>query len=611
MEHPNDIYDWIKQEESRFETDEVQVGENWYWNFKKHVQLIFHLMHGQFYTGQNDWLRYFKQVMRPLMNLSLWTEDIEVKDVVFFIEEQSDRVLSFLLKKYYEEVYTREHDLDTFFDEVAESDIPYGGALIQKGADRPEVIPLQSVAFCDQTNILGGPVAFKHYFFPSKLRGMSEFGWGETKNGATILLEDLCTLATFDKDSSNTPGEKKNQVPGKTIEVYIVRGDMPENYLKEDGDEDYYCSQIQIIAFYVGKDSKKQGVTLYRKEEKEGNMKLFVANEVYNRALGYGDGEALLPQQIFTNFLSIHKMSMLEGGAKTPLVTDDQSFTNKNQIQDMENNEITTIEDGKSIRRIETINATNVQLYENSIRELYESGQFNVSAFDSSLGKEESAGTTFRGQNQLIAQGKGGHDRRRGKRAKFLEEVHRDWIIPDMVKDITKGKKFLASLSSEEMSWVADQLATNHTNRRITDMILKGKLVTKEEQDTFMQVFKQDFFKKGNKHLLEVLKEDFKGIGDKIGVNIANKQKNLSALSDKVFSIIESAMVNPQGFMQAMQNPALARAFENVLEYSNIPIPDFYSLIQSQPVLSPMQQPQLAPPQATVQTAPATNAPTQ
>src|SRR3990167_5548040 len=147
MTEIQDIYSWIKTQESDFETQEKQIGENWYWNFRKHVQMIFHLMHGVFYTGENNWLRAFKQVMRPLMELSIWTEDLEVKDVNIYIENQMGRVLSFLVKKYHDGVYTVEHDLDTLFDEITESDIAYGGALVQKGVKRPESIPLQSIAF--------------------------------------------------------------------------------------------------------------------------------------------------------------------------------------------------------------------------------------------------------------------------------------------------------------------------------------------------------------------------------------------------------------------------------------------------------------------------------
>src|SRR3990167_4895685 len=154
-----DIYSYVLTEANRFETDEIQVGDNWYWSFRNHVQLIFHLINGVFYTGNNDWVRAFKNIMRPLTRLSIWTEDLEVKDVVFFIEEHGGKVLSFLVKKYHDEVYVREHDLDTLFDEITESDVVYGGVLVQDGLDRPETIPLQSIAFCDQTNIMGGVVA--------------------------------------------------------------------------------------------------------------------------------------------------------------------------------------------------------------------------------------------------------------------------------------------------------------------------------------------------------------------------------------------------------------------------------------------------------------------
>lgn len=593
-----DIYSYITTEESKFETDEIQVGENWYWNFRKHVQLLFHLVNGVFYTGANDWMRAFKNIMEPILNLSFWTEDIEVKDVTFFIENSTGKVLSFFLKKYHDEVYTREHDLDTMFDEITETDLTYGGVLMQKGAERPEVLVLNSIAFCDQTDILGGPVAFKHYFSPDKLRSMAKFGWGEEKNGATISLEDLCVLATFEKDSAGMLNDKQNKVPGKTIEVYIVRGNMPEGYLKDNDDLEYFCNQLQIVAFYTSKDSQKTGVTLYRKKENEGNLKFFTSKKIYQRALGRGVGESLLHPQIWTNFLTIHKIGMLEAGSKVPLYTDDPSYTTKNKIQDMENLEVTTIEDGKRIYQVPTVAPANIQLYSNEINALWDYAQTAGAADDPIMGKEAASGTTFRGQERSVAQGRGIHDRRRGQRAKFIEELYRDWIIPDMVKEITKGKKFMATLSTEELSWVADQIATNATNIKIKDLILKGKLVTKEERDLMMQTFKDDFFKKGNKQLLEVLKDEFRDVEVKIGINIANKQKNLADLSDKLLSIFQFIFANPAGFQQAMQIPALAKSFENLLEFGGMSIADFSSLMKApvQPIASPMQQENMAQP---------------
>lgn len=579
-----DIYGFIQSEESNFQTDEVRVGDNWNWNFRDHVQLIFHLKNGVFYTGSNDYLRAFKNIMEPMLNLSYWTEDIEVKDVVFYIEERTGRVLSFLVKKYYEEVYVKENNLDTFFDEVTESDLDYGGVLVQKTKDpRPEVLKLTKIAFCDQTDIMGGPIAFKHHFSPSKLRQMSKLGWGDEKNGATISIEELIVLAQNDKAPNGMDNTKNNRVPGKDIEVYIVRGDMPEAYLEDNDNMEYYCPQVQIVAFYTKKGQGKMGVTLYRKKDTGEEIKFFTSKEVDGRALGRGVGEALIHPQLWTNFLEIHKMNMLEAGSKVPLVTDDPDYTTKNRIQDMETLEITTIQEGRTIKPIQTIATANVQLFENSINTWYEHGQLSASAFDPLMGKEQSSGTTYKGQERTVAQGRGTHDRRRGQRAKFFEEVYRDMIIDQMVKDILKGKKFLATLSTQEMQWVADQLADNEANNANNELVLNGEFPADgrtfdENKQEIRQRFLMDFSKRGNQHLLEILTKEFADINIRMGINIAGKQKNLADLSDKVMGIIQAAMANPMNFQAAMKIPGMASMFNDVLEFAGISQVDFAAI---------------------------------
>ena len=599
MMSPN-IFDWIKQQENSFETEKIKIGDNWDWNFRDHVQLIFHLKNGVFYTGENNWLRAFKNIMEPILNLAYWTEDIDVKDVVFFIESERGKVLSFLLKKYHDEVYTRKHNLDTLFDAITESDIDYGGVIVQKSADIPEVLPLNSIAFCDQTDILGGPIAFNHYFSPEKLRGMAKHGWGEEKNGADITLDELCVLASAEKDPIGTKIGKDNKVPGKTVEVYIVRGNLPEHYLKDNDEMDNHFNQIQVVAFYTNKDGNKTGVTLYRKEEEEGNVKFMTSKEVYQRALGRGYGETLLHPQIWTNFLTIHKMGLLEAASKVVIGVDDEDFTQKNKIQDMDNLEVASFKQGTRAFQIPTAATTNIQLYSQDIDSWFMHAQTSGSANDPLMGVEAKSGTTFKGQERSVAQGRGSHDRRRGKRAKFIEELYREVIIEDMIKEITNGKKFLATLSTEELTWVADEIAENMTNAKICDLILENKEdVTPEKQATYREIFKKDFLKKGNKQLIEILKGEFVGIEDTLGISIANKQKTLADLSDKLLSIFQFVFQNPQGFMQAMQVPALAKSFENILEFGGMSIGDFSSLLQAppqpaQPVESPVQQEALA-----------------
>ena len=579
----SNIYEYIKAEESAFDTEEIRVGDNWNWNFKRHVQMIFHLKNSQFFSGENNWLRAFNNIMEPILNLSYWSEDIEVKDIVFFIEQKGGRALSFLIKKYHDEVYIKKNNIDTLLDEITEEDVDYGGVLVQKGEDRPEVIYLPSIAFCDQTDIESGVIGTKFNFSPDKLRDMKFKGWGDEKNGATTSIEELIIQAEASKDPAGMSGQHKNKTTTKNIEVYIVRGSLPEHYLEDNDNMDDYYNQIHVVAFYTNNE-EKEGVTLYRKKEKKKSIKFHTSKKVYSRALGRGVGEGLLHPQIWTNFAEIHKTRLLEAGSKNVLYTDDDSFTETNRINDMENNEITTIEDGKQIRRVPTDNPTEITLFENSINKWFENAQTIGSAFDPIMGKEPVSGTTFRGQERTVHQGKGLHDRRRGQRAKFIEELYRWDIIPRIKKEILNGKKFLATLTSDELKWVSDRLSENFANRQINEAVLGGKLP--EDRETLKQQFLADFSKKGNKHLLEILKGEFKDVEVKMGINVAGKQKNLAVMTDKILSIFQFVFSNPQGFQQVMQMDGMASAFNDILEFSGINGVDFSELGQL-----PVQQP--------------------
>jgi hypothetical protein len=167
-----------------------------------------------------------------------------------------------------------------------------------------------------------------------------------------------------------------------------------------------------------------------------------------------------------------------------------------------------------------------------------------------------------------------------------------------MKKEMLQGKEFIATLSTEELTWVAEQLAFNLAEERIHDLVInKGKMVSEADREALRQVVKETFLKKGNKHLLKVLKDEFKDVEIKMGINIANKQKNLSDLSDKLLSIFQDIfakeMQAPGSFSRMMQNPAMAKSFENILEYGGMSIANFSTLLQA-PQMQPVEQPQQA-----------------
>lgn len=587
------IFSYIEAQESTYKTDMARLGDNWSWNMRDHIQLIYHLKNSVFFTGENDWLRPFKNVMEPIIELANWTEDIEVKDIIFFIENGDERIVSFLIKKYHDEVYVRENNVDEFIDNVTEIDNTYGGVIIQDTKQGcPETPSLVNIAFCDQTDVLGGPIGFKFNFSPSGLRKMASRGWGDETNGADISIDDLIVLADSKKETNEKSGA--TNTTGKNIEVYVVKGDLPENYLLDNHNMEDWYGQVQVVAFYRNKKNQRIGVHLYRKKEKDSSLMFFTSTPVDNRGLGRGVGEKMLHPQVWTNWLSIHKHNFYEAASKVPVVTDDETFTGQSNLQDMENLEVVKVAQGSYMRAMETAAPASVQLLTNAVDEWFNQAQLAGAAQDPILGKEPVSGTTFRGQERTVSQGRGPHDRKRGKRAKFIEEVYRKMIIPQIKREIVKGKKFLATLTNDELAWISDQLATNYANSKLKERMFKGEIPTPDEKEELTKFFKAQFSKGGNKRLIEIIKDELKDVEINIGINVANKQKDLANLSDKLLSIFQYVFANPQAFQQAMQIPSLAKSFQDILEFGGLNQSDFLSLTQPMAeAAQPMAQPQV------------------
>ena len=220
----NDIFGYITAQEAAFRLP-VRINEKWDWSFKDHVLTTELYTNSQLLNGKSEFTPV-KNITRPILNLQHRTEDIELKDVQIYVDDADKYHLSFLVKKYHDDVFVQENDLDTFFDELNASRIDFGGGFSKKISKGREVVPLQSIAFCDQTDMLSGPIGLKHFFSPDQLLEMADKGWGDEKNGATISLDNLILLSKEEKKEERI--DDITQTPGRYIEIYEVHGNLPK-----------------------------------------------------------------------------------------------------------------------------------------------------------------------------------------------------------------------------------------------------------------------------------------------------------------------------------------------------------------------------------------------
>jgi hypothetical protein len=567
-----DIYAYVTSEEARYDLPITVLG-NWEWGMKNHIEEATLYKNSQLTGNKMKGTldeKPVKNIVRPILNLQYRAEGFDVKDITLYITEPGSYFKSFLVRKYHEK-YAREHGIDTLIDGIVESYVDNGGALVKKTKHGLELVPLASFAFCDQTDILSGPFALKHPYSPSQLLTMSESGWGDPKNGATMTLEALIEAATEEKSVDKTKGQT-TKTPGRYIEVYEVHGTLPERFLTPDKPGvKGFVGQLHIIAFYTGADGKRAGATLFKGKETDLEFRLILRDKIFGRALGFGGVEELTEDQIWTNYGMIRKKEMLDSAAKTIIITDDPTFAQKNNLKGMDNLSIAEVAGNTNTRQLDTY-PRNFALFDKLVAEWGEHAQIMGAAGDAIMGEQPASGTPFKLQELVTSEAHSLHDYRKGKLATFVEELYRWGVLPDIVTEICEGTEFLAELSLDELQEVADQLAECKAHDMTLKMLFSGNVVTQEDVDRFKEDVRSKFMKGGNKRFLKLLKDELKDVPVDISINIVGKQKYLSQMVDKLTNVFRQILAAPQ----VLDDPRMAKLFNQILEASGLSPVDFY-----------------------------------
>ena len=593
------VFSYIRAEENAYQIP-VKISDGYSWSMPRHIKLSTLYPLSQYENAGGE--RPFKQIIQPILNMQYRSEGFDVKDILLFVNDKKNNHKSFLVKKYYEK-YVREHDLDTVIDDSIESYVDMGGTLIKMVDGKlPESVPLNRIAFCDQTDILSGPLCEKLSLSPDQLKDMESLGWGSEKNGATITIDELISISNSYKivDPQNSP----TATPGKYIEIYELHGTLPDRWLDKEGyegKENKFTRQLQIVSFYNNPDREKQWVCLYKgKESKQIYDIEKRVKKIYGRALGMGGAEELFESQIGVNFDTITKREMLEAASKVLLYTTDKQFAKRQNLKDADNLSLYHLEDGKVLGQVNTT-PVNIRLFDESIREWEDSARSIGAANESIMGEQPNSGTPFKLQELVTAESHSFHEYKKGKLAKFWEKIHRNSIIPNLVKEINKGSEFLATLDLNEMQEIVDRFVTNKVNDVLKERVLSGEAIQEGEKEVMKEKMRTDFMG-SNKKFLNLVKDELKDIAVDIEINIVGKQKNLAQTTDKLVNVFKqmASTYNPQtGTFAIFDDPRMSKIFDNIIEYSGLSPMDFFAPSKPQ---APQATPQGNP--AQLNTAP-------
>lgn len=583
------VFEYIKTEENRYKLPfGVPVVEGWQWGMFRHVKLTTLYLNSQYETGKED-DKPFRNIILPKINLEHRAVQFDLKEIEFYINSEDEDYKAFLVRKWHQR-WALQNNISDFLDKMSETYTDYGGVLIKNTSDAIEVVPFQRLAFCDQTDMMSGPICEKHQYSPDQLKEMESKGWQN--------IDEVIQLAQEEKSNSQTENsgpvtQIKAKTPGRYIEVFELHGTLPETFLDPEGDPNTFARQMQVITFYQSKETgKKEGITLYSGKENKSIYKAFKRDEIYGRALGRGAVEELFEPQVWVNYNEIAKKEMLDEVSKVLWKTTDQSFKARNKTSDMENGDTVVHATGTEFDRLNT-QAVNTEAFDNAVAQWNETAMQIASAQPTIAGDETKSGMPFRLGALLNQESHSLHQYRKSKLGNFLSsEVYPDWVIPKMLKAVSAGEEFLSSLSLEEMNEVVDQIVACQFNETIIAKVLKGEMVFPEDAEQLLDTYKKQFFK-SNRKFITILEGELKGLPLEVEVNITGEQRDKILMAEKVSQIWSQAsqilMVAPNFFSD---HPEMADLFNQVIESSGLSALNFGMKGHIKPVPTPQLTPQ-------------------
>ncbi len=562
------IFDYITAEQEKY-NKEVEIEEGWSWSMKAHLKRSFLYLNSQF-EEQNDNrdLRPFKNIVLPILNIQFRTEGFDVKDIELYVDNPDEYFKSLLVKKYHIN-WALAKEIDTFIDDMVEAYATYGGVLIRKtqGA-KPEVIDLKRLAFANQHNLMVNPFGILHEMSFAELREkVDNYGWGD--EGSDIDIETLIQLVKKEDKS--------------VVKIYEVHGNLPVEFLNDEdivGESKKDVNQIQVVAEYKNPEGQKAGVTLFRKKMPKTPFKFLKRDDIKNRALGRGGVEELFEAQTWTNWDEVKIREMLDSASKTILFSDDPGIKSRNNLNDMENNEIIDVMEGKTIKQVDNF-PKNLQVFNQSVDRFWQHAQLVGAASDTLVGEKPSAGTPFKLFEAQQIEDRGLHNYRQGKLATFMDIIYRDWILPFFEKEIVKEHTFMEELSADEMEIVVDKIMTKKVNDFKKQMIMGMHPIDDDITALYEQKVKDDVMKQGNKRFFKILKDEMKDLSISVMTNIAGKQRDLAAMTDKVVNVLRQYLATPE----LRNDPEMGKLINMILESSGLsPLTIGPRPVETQPV---------------------------
>ena len=555
------IYSFIRTQVSDYKTKTVPLASGLDFNQFQTLNRTELYSNSTYETGNTD----SKGRDKPFFNINkapvlveTRATDVDTKDFSIISDSRKHYVQSWLYSVE-NRIWMRESKFDRFLNTFGRTLVKYGGALAKKIEHKGELkivtVPWSNL-ITDQTDIMHGVVIERHNWSPSKLKKME---------GVWSNIDEAIATATQKKVDTN--GEEA-EIPGNTVEIFEVHGDLPESMYMENGREDVYFGQVHIIAgvFNYSVSDYDQviegGVVLYKNKEDVKPYKYLARDPVPGRALGVGVVEDLFEAQRWTNDAVIEEKRVMEIAGKVIFQTSDKTVDIDNLAHDLDHGDLLKYKTDP-IRQVNLIPSA-VPQYNGIIDKWNAQATKVTSTPESVTGETLPSGTPYRLGLLQNQSGTSIFQYRLEEKGVFLKEMWMDWVFPHLTKKLKKAHTLTTDFDLADLQKIDDAFINFNVNKQIIENLRKGKATSAAEAAELEQFLSSTIKQTKNRRFIEIPEGFYDNVKYRLDVLITDESLNKAVYLESLNSLLQLMASNPA----IAQDPKLTKIANSIMEVS-------------------------------------------
>jgi len=451
------IHEVIRKAENDYTTGDTTISEHVKFSLKDNVEKIDAYLNSKHTSGETDSLgreKPFFNIVTAAVNVWYRATDIDRANIRIKAVKSSDHIAA-VLANVHSQQWMRREGFGAFLNEWGRALARYGSAVVKfvekEGRLVPSVVPWNRL-IVDPVDFDNAPKIEKLYLTPSQLRKNKSFD------------QDIVrSLIEAHGKSRETLGGTKKDNKADYIEVYELHGEMEEEYLTGE-ENDNYVQQVHICAFVQGeKKGEYTDYTLYKGREKDPYMITHLIKED-GRTMAIGAVEHLFEAQWMVNHNEKSIKDQLDLASKLIFQSSDPNLQGKNTFA-MDNGTILMHSPNEPLTQLAN-NSHDIAPLMNSKVEWKNQAMEATSTPDSMRGNTMPSGTAARQVEALQQESHSLFELMTENKGLHIEDMWRKFVIPHIKKQLDTKEEIAATLDDAGIRQIDSMYIPNEAKRR-------------------------------------------------------------------------------------------------------------------------------------------------